>query len=112
MRLTAGTMSQEAVTSIARVRSSRGHLFRPLILAVLVGTSLTLTGCGSAGPAKSYQQGWDRAVASPGYDCDTVPSAIASHSDWTRGCSAAENYLGIHDTTGHYPTPTTHPGDL
>ena len=96
-----------------RIAPVRGRLFLPVVLVAVVGLSLGLTGCGSPGPAKSYQRGWDRAVTSPGYDCDTVPSGIASHSDWTRGCTAAENYLGIHDTTGHNPTPTptTYPGD-
>ena len=102
-----------AVLKPARARSSRGRLLRPLSLVALVGVSFSLTGCGSPGPAKSYQQGWDRAVTSPGYDCHTVPSGIASPSDWGKGCTTAENYLGIHDTSGLYPTPTptTYQGD-
>ena len=102
-----------AVPKAARAQSSRVRLLRPLALIAFVGVSLSLTGCGSPGPAKSYQQGWDRAVTSSGYDCNTVPTGIASPSDWGKGCRTAENYLGIHDTTGHYPTPTptTYSGD-
>lgn len=90
-----------------------GRFFRPIGLVAFVGLSLSLTGCGAGGPANSYQEGWDRAVASPGHGCSSVPPGVASHSDWTKGCSTAENYLRIHDTTGHFPTPTptTYPGD-
>ena len=97
------------------VSSSRGGLSaRRLALLALVGlSSLGLTTCGSAGPSKVYQDGWDRAIASPEYDCNTVPAGVASPSDWTKGCTTAENYRGIHNTSGHYPTPTptTYTGD-
>jgi hypothetical protein len=97
----------------SRISPVRGRLSLTLVVVAGAGLSLGLTGCGSPGPSRSYQQGWDRAVTSPGHDCGTVPSGIASHADWTRDCSTAENYLGIHDTTGHgpTPTPTTYAGD-
>jgi hypothetical protein len=99
--------------TIARARSSRRGLFRPFVLVAMLGLSLGLTGCGSSSPSKSYQQGWDRAVTSQGYDCNTVPQGIASHPDWSKGCTTAQNFLSIHSTTGHYPTstPTTYSGD-
>lgn len=102
-----------AALNLARPRPVGGRLLRLLTLIAFVGLSSSLTGCGSPGPAKSYQQGWDRAVTSPGYDCNTVPAGIASPSDWGKGCTSAESYLGIHDTKGHYPTPTptTYQGD-
>ena len=83
------------------------------MLVVFVGLSLSLTGCGSSAPAEPYQQGWDRAVTAPGYDCKTVPAGIASPTNWTKGCVIAKSFLNIHNTTGHYPTstPTTYPGD-
>lgn len=97
------------------VGSSRGGVSaRALALLVVVGlSSLGLTSCGSAGPSEAYKAGWDRAIASPGYDCNTVPPGVASPSDWTKGCRTAENYQGIHNTSGHNPTPTptTYSGD-
>jgi hypothetical protein len=95
-------------------RSSRGGISaRPLALLALVGlSSLGLTACGPAGPSKSYQQGWDRAIASPGYDCNTVSRDAASPSDWTKGCMTAENFQRIHRAGGRpSPTPTTYSGD-
>jgi hypothetical protein len=98
---------------IARFRSSRARLVRVLVLVASAGLSLSLTSCGSASPSKPYQQGWDRAVTSPGYDCNTVPRGVASTPDWTKGCRTGQGFLNAHETTGHYPTaaPTTYPGD-
>lgn len=106
-----GTM--KSTTSEAALRTARVRSFCLLMSVGFVGLSLSLTGCGSSGPSKSYQQGWDRAVASPGYDCNTVPQGIASHSDWSKGCITAQNFRNIHNTTGHLPasTPTTYSGD-
>ena len=96
-----------------RIAPVRGRLFRPLVLAAVMGLSLGLASCGSSSPSKSYQQGWDRAVASPGYDCNTVPRDITSASDWTKGCTTGQGFLNAHETTEHAPspTPTTYPGD-
>lgn len=98
---------------VARVRSSRGRSVRVLVLVAGAGLSLSLASCGSSSPSKPYQQGWDRAVTSPGYDCNTVPRGIASASDWTKGCQTGQGFLNAHDTKGQYPTPTptTYPGD-
>ena len=86
--------------------------FTTLVLVALVGLSLSLTGCGSSGPSGPYQQGWDRAITSPGYDCNTVPPGVASPSDWTKGCMTAENFQRIHYAGGRpTPTPTTYSGD-
>ena len=106
-------MSQRAALRISRARSSRDRLFRFFLLVASVGLSLSLAGCGSSSPSKPYQQGWDRAVTSPGYDCNTVPGGIGSASDWTKGCRTGQGFLNAHETTGHYPspTPTTYPGD-
>lgn len=94
-----------------RIAPVRGRLSLPLVLVTVAGLSLGLTGCGSSGPSRSYQQGWDRAVNSPGYDCNTVPRNIASASDWTKGCMTAENFQRIHSAGGRpTPTPTTYPG--
>jgi hypothetical protein len=71
-----------------------------------------LAGCGSADPSKSYQQGWDRAIGSPEYDCNTVPPGLASPSDWTTGCMTAQNFQRIHNAGGRpTPAPTTYFGD-
>jgi hypothetical protein len=103
----------EGAPRIARARPSRRHLFRPLTMIAVVGLSSGLTACGSSSPSKSYQQGWDRAVRSAAYDCNTVPRGITSPSDWTKGCMTGQGFLTAHDTTGHdpSPTPTTYPGD-
>ena len=87
--------------------------FTFLVLVAFMGLSLGLAGCGSSSPAKPYQQDWDRARTSPGYDCKTVPAGIVSPGDWTEGCVTSQNFLNIHNTTGHAPTPTptTYPGD-
>jgi hypothetical protein len=77
------------------------------------GTVFEPHGCGSSSPSKPYQQGWDRAVTSPGCDCNAVPRSIASASDWAKGCKTGQVFLNAHDTAGHdpSPTPTTHSGD-
>ena len=86
--------------------------FTSLVLVAFVGLSLSLTGCGSSGPSKSYQQGWDRSIASPGHDCNDVPPGVASPSDWTKGCMTAENLQRINKAGGRpTPTPTTYSGD-
>jgi hypothetical protein len=82
------------------------------MLIAFVGLSLGLTGCGSSGPSKPYQQGWDRAITSPGYNCNTVPHGVAPPSDWTKGCMTAENFQRIYKAGGRpTPTPTTYSGD-
>jgi hypothetical protein len=95
-------------------RSSPPRFVRPSVLALtLLGISLILAGCGASGPSKSYQQGWDRAVTSPGLDCKIVPRRIASDSEWTMGCRTEQGWESAHVTTGHNPTPTptTYAGD-
>ena len=95
-----------------RIVPVRGRLFLPLVLVGVAGLSLGLAGCGSSSPSSSYQRGWDRAVNSPGYDCNTVPRDIASASDWTKGCLTAENFQKIRNAKGRpTPTPTTYSGD-
>ncbi len=106
-------MEAEIALRIGRAQSSRSRLFRPSVLVAAMGLSLGLASCGSSSPSKSYQQGWDRVVTSPGSDCNTVPRDIASASDWTKGCMTGQGFLNAHETTGHNPTPipTTYPGD-
>jgi hypothetical protein len=104
--------SQRSDGAAPRIAPVRRRLFLPLVLVGVAGLSLGLAGCGSAGPSKSYQQGWDRALNSPGYDCNTVPRDITSASDWTKGCMTAENFQRIHSAHGRpTPTPTTYSGD-
>jgi hypothetical protein len=83
------------------------------MLVAIVGMAVSLSACGSSGSSESYQQGWNRAIDSPGYDCQNVPARVASRSDWTNGCMKAQGFLNIHNTTGHLPTPTptTYSGD-
>ena len=99
-------MSRRSGVPQSVVSSPRGGISaRLLALLALAGlSSLSLTACGPAGPSKSYQQGWDRAIASPGYDCTTVPRGAASPGDWTKGCMTAENFQRIHSAGGR-PTP-------
>jgi hypothetical protein len=107
-------MSRKSRVPWSAVGSSRASISaRSLVLLALVGmSSLSLTACGSSGPSMPYQQGWDRAVASQGYDCTTVPPGVAAPSDWTKGCMAAENFQRIHNAGGRpAPTPTTYSGD-
>jgi hypothetical protein len=107
-------MSRRSGVPQGVVGSSRGAIsVRPLALFALAGlSSLSLTACGPAGPSKSYQQGWDRAIASPGYGCTTAPRGATSPSDWTKGCVTAENFQRIHSAGGRpTPTPTTYSGD-
>jgi len=91
----------------------RGRFRCRLVMVASVGMAVSLTACGSSGPAESYQQGWDRAINSPGNSCQNVPARVTSRSDWTNGCMKAQGFLRIHDTTGHVPTPTptTYSGD-
>jgi hypothetical protein len=92
--------------------SSRGRRFLPVVLVLSVGLSLGLTACGSSGPSKSYQQGWDRSVRSAGTDdCDAVPSGTKSGSDWTKGCNLGKAAMNLHESGHPAAAPTTFPGD-
>jgi hypothetical protein len=90
--------------------SCEAHLVGVGRLSGIVGESHELRVIESC---EAVSAGLGPGVTSPGYDCKTDPAGIASPTDWTKGCVTAQNFLNIHDTTGHFPTstPTTYPGD-
>jgi hypothetical protein len=94
-------------------QSQRGRrLFHPLMWVALVGLSLSLSGCGSSGPSKSYEQGWDSSVKSArATNCNAAPEGTESPSDWTKGCNLGQEAINLHRSGRPSAAPTTFPGD-